>query len=58
MGYRVHYLLKNQMTTEDYEKATHIRVVQNHLHIFADEDICLAVYQSGWWIKAHKIEEE
>lgn len=55
MGYRVHYLLKNQMTHEDYDDATHVRVTQNHLHVYNDED-CLAIYQSGWWIKTHKIE--
>lgn len=51
MGYRVHYLFKNQMTHDDYKDATCIQVTQNHLHIYK-EKVCIAIYQSGWWIKA------
>lgn len=59
MGYRVYYILKNQMTFEDYPKATKIQVTQNHLHVLDERALyqIIAIYQSGWWIKAVQIDE-
>lgn len=56
LGYRVHFLIKGDRTFEDYPTATKVEVRQNHLHVI-DMRLgeVIAIYQSGWWIKAHLI---
>lgn len=58
MGYRVHFLIKGDYTSEDFPKARNVDVKQNHLYIYDSLNDIIAVYQSGWWIKVHKIEND
>jgi len=59
MGYRVYFVEKGNMAHEDYPTATKVEVRQNHLHVI-DMRLgeIIAVYQSGWWIKATYITDK
>jgi len=58
MGYRVQYLIKGEYLFEDYPNAAKVFVQQNHLHLQDKAGDVIAVYQSGWWIKAFQIENK
>lgn len=57
MGYRVHFLIKGDFTYIEHTDATAVDVKQNHLFLYDKMNNLVAVYQSGWWIKAVKIGE-
>ena len=58
MGYRVHFLIKGDFTYIDHTDAFSVDVKQNHLFLYDKMNGLVAVYQSGWWIKAVKIKVE